>query len=71
MMASDPTLGKFGITVRLFKLVSEMPKDQQLILLKQLVADKISAHLYKLIVEMTEEQQIILLEQIGQVPQIE
>ncbi len=71
MMASDPTLGKFGITVRLFKLVSEMPKDQQLILLKQLVADKISAHLYKLIVEMTEEQQIILLEQIIQVPQIE
>ena len=66
MIASDPTLGKFGITARLFKLVSDMPKDQQLILLKQLISDRVSDHLYKLIVEMTEEQQIILLEQMAQ-----
>jgi Tfp pilus assembly protein PilZ len=71
MIASDPTLGKFGITARLFNLVSEMPKDQQLILLKQLVGHKVSSHLYKLIVDMTEEQQIILLEQMGQSPQVE
>ena len=71
MIASDPTLGKFGITARLFKLVSDMPKDQQLILLKQLVSDKVSDHLYKLIVDMTEEQQIILLEQMGQMPEVE
>jgi Tfp pilus assembly protein PilZ len=71
MMASDPTLGKFGITARLFKLVSDMPKDQQLILLKQLIGDSVSAHLYKLIVEMNEEQQIILLEQMGQRPPVE
>ena len=71
MIASDPTTGKFGITARLFNLVSEMPKDQQLILLKQLVGHRVSSHLYKLIVDMTEEQQIILLEQMGQSPQVE
>ena len=71
MIAADPTMGEFNITARLFKLVNDMPRDQQLILLKQLVGDRVSAHLYKLIVEMTEEQQIILLEQIGQLPKAE
>ncbi len=71
MIASDPTLGKFDITARLFNLVSEMPKDQQVILLKQLVGERVAAHLYKLIVDMTEEQQIILLEQMGESPQVE
>lgn len=71
MTASDPTLGKFGITARLFHLVSSMPIDQQLILLKQLAGERVAAHLYKLIVDMTEEQQIILLEQMGESPQVE
>jgi len=68
MMAADLTLGKFSIAARLFNLVGDMPKDQQLILLKQLVGDRVSSHLYKLIVEMTEEQQIILLEQMQKLP---
>jgi Tfp pilus assembly protein PilZ len=71
MIASEPTPGKFSITARLFNLVSEMPRDQQLILLKQLVGEKVAAHLYKLIVDMTEEQQIILLEQMGESPQVD
>jgi len=71
MIAPDPTPDKFGITTRLFRLVGNMPKDQQLILLRQLVGYKVSNHLYKLIVEMTEEQQIILFEQISQSPQME
>ena len=71
MIASDPALGKFGITARLFKLVGDMPKDQQLILLKQLLGDRVSTHLYKLIVNMNEEQQIILLEQMDQMPSVE
>lgn len=70
-MASDPKLGKFDITARLFNLVSEMPRDQQLILLKQLVGERVDTHLYKLIVNMTEEQQIILLEQMGESTQVE
>jgi len=68
MTVADPSLGKFGITTRLFNLIGEMPKDQQLILLKQLVGDQVAAQLYKLIVDMTEEQQIILLEQMGKSP---
>ena len=68
MMEAIPNMGKFSITARLFKLVSEMPRDQQLILLKQMVGDNVAAQLYKLIVEMTEEQQIILLEQMDQLP---
>ena len=71
MIAPDPTEGKFGITTRLFRLVGNMPKEQQLVLLRQLLGDKVSNHLYKLIVEMTEEQQIILFEQISQSPQME
>ncbi len=70
-MFSDPNLGKFDITARLFNLVSAMPKDQQLILLKQLAGENVDIHLYKLIVNMTEEQQIILLEQMGQTAQVE
>ena len=68
MIAANQAPGKFSITGRLFKLVGDMPKDQQLILLKQLVGDSVSAQLYKLIVEMTEEQQIILLEQMQELP---
>jgi Tfp pilus assembly protein PilZ len=66
MIASDPALGHFGITARLFNLVSNMPKNQQLTLLKQLVGAKVAAQLYKLIVDMTAEQQVILLEQLGE-----
>ena len=70
-MSSDPNLGKFDITARLFNLVSEMPKDQQLILLKQLAGGSVATHLYKLIVNMTEEQQVILLEQMGESTHVE
>ena len=66
MTASDPTLGQFGLTARLFNLVSNLPKDQQLILLKQLAGTKLADQLYKLIVDMTAEQQGILLEQMGE-----
>ena len=71
MIVTEPALGEFSITARLFNRIGEMPRDQQLILLKQLVADKVAKNLYKRIVEMTEEQQIILLEQVEQSPQVE
>ena len=70
-MESDPQLGSFGTTARLFKLVYDMPKDQQLILLKQLIGEHVTRHLFKLIVEMSEDQQIILLEQMGEAPTVE
>jgi Tfp pilus assembly protein PilZ len=70
-MASEPQHGKYDLTARLFKLISQMPRDQQLILLKQLVGDNVATHLFKLIVDMTEEQQIILMDQMGQMPQFD
>jgi Tfp pilus assembly protein PilZ len=71
MIAPDPTPGKFGITKQLFKLVGDMSKDQQLVLLRQLLGDEVRIHICKVIAEMTEEQQIILFEQISQTPQME
>ncbi len=71
MIESNPQLGTFTITARLFKLIDDMPKDQQLILLKQLIGDHVTKHLFKLIVEMSEDQQIILMEQMGETPTIE
>lgn len=65
MIASEPQTAKYMTTVRLFSLIGGLPKDQQLILLKQLVGDQVTAHLFKLIVEMSEDQQLILLEQLG------
>ena len=49
MIASNPTADKFSITTRLFRLVGDMPKDQQLTLLRQLVGDTVSNYLYKLL----------------------
>ena len=37
MLDTDPQLGKYGVTARLFKLINDLPKDKKLILLKQLI----------------------------------
>jgi Tfp pilus assembly protein PilZ len=71
MTESDPQAGTFNITARLFKLIHDMPKDQQLFLLKQLIRGQVTRQLFKLIVEMSEDQQIILLEQMGESPAVE
>jgi hypothetical protein len=71
MLETDLQLGRYGITARLFKLISDMPKDKKLILLKQLIGDDVTAQLCKLIIEMSEEQQIILLEQLEAMPTFE
>jgi hypothetical protein len=71
MLTSDPQAEKYGTTARLFAAVSHLPRDQQLILLKQMIGDRVTEHLFKLIVEMTESQQSLLLEQIGHSPEVE
>jgi Tfp pilus assembly protein PilZ len=71
MLDTDPQLGKYGVTARLFKLIDDLPKDKKLILLKQLIGDNVSTQLSKLIVEMSEDQQIILLEQLESMPVVE
>ncbi|MDO8941732.1 MAG: hypothetical protein Q7U75_01040, partial [Desulfobacterales bacterium] len=65
---SRPSLGRFGVTARLFHLVDEMPKDKQLILLKQLLGERITSHLCKLIVEMTDDQLQRLCDQLEELP---
>jgi len=61
-------LGPFSTTARLFTLVDELPRDKQLILLKQLLGDRITTHLFKLVLEMPEEQQVRLMEQMLDFP---
>ena len=63
-----PRLGRFSTTARLFALVDEMPRDKQLILLKQLLGDRITTHLYQLVLDMPEEQQQRMLEQLAEFP---
>ena len=48
--------------------MDELPKEKQLILLKQLLGDRITNHLNKLVLEMPEEQQSRLLEQLLDFP---
>lgn len=71
MLDTDPQYGRYAITARLFKLISDLPKDKKLILLKQLIGDDVTAQLCKLIVEMSEDQQIILLERLEAMPTVE
>lgn len=63
-----PRLGRFGTTARLFTLVSGLPRDQQLILLKGLLGDRIVAHLYKLVLDLSEEEQQLLMDQLLETP---
>ena len=65
---SRPGVGRFGVTARLFHLVDEMPRDKQLILLKQLLGERITSHLCKLIVEMSDDQLQRLCEQLEELP---
>ena len=65
MITSEPQGSRYMVTAWLFSLIGSLPRDQQLILLKQLVGDKVTDQLFKLIVEMSEDQQLILLEQLG------
>jgi hypothetical protein len=60
----ESRLGRFAVTAHLFRLVDELPKDKQLILLKQLLGDRISAHLCKMVIEMPEEQRQQLSERL-------
>ncbi len=60
--------GRFGIMARLFSLVDQLPKDHQLILLKQLLGERITQHLYKLVLEMTVDQRQRLFEQLMESP---
>jgi hypothetical protein len=61
-------LGRFSITAQLFNRVDQLAKDQQLILLKQLLGERITQHLFKLVLEMSEAQRQRLFEQLMESP---
>lgn len=61
-------LGRFGTMARLFSLIDQLPRDQQLILLKQLLGERITQHLYKLVLEMPEDRRQQLFEQLLESP---
>jgi hypothetical protein len=63
-----PRLERFGTMARLFALVDELPRDKQLILLKQLLGDRITTHLYQLVLDLPDEQQQRMLEQLAELP---
>ncbi len=65
MLNSEPQAGKYAVTARLLGLIHNLPKDQQVLLLKQLVGERVTKHLFKLIVEMSEDQQLLLLDQLS------
>ena len=65
MLNSEPQTGKYAVIARLLGLIHNLPKDQQVLLLKQLVGERVTKHLFKLIVEMSEDQQLLLLDQLS------
>jgi Tfp pilus assembly protein PilZ len=65
MLNSEPQAGKYAVIARLLGLIHNLPKDQQVVLLKQLAGQRVTEHLFKLIVEMSEDQQLLLLDQLG------
>jgi hypothetical protein len=64
----DSRTGRFGTTERLFRLVAELPKDKQLILLKGLLGERMLTHLYQLVLDLSEAQQHQLMDQLLEYP---
>ena len=64
----DSQIGEYKVTARLFNYVSNLPKEKQYILYKQLVKCNVKTELFKLIIDLTEQEKIGLLEQLGEMP---
>ena len=69
MTPSERSSGKYPIIARLFELMNTISEDQLLIILKQLLADKLSTHIFKLVIDMPDVQQVALLEKLEQTVQ--
>jgi hypothetical protein len=57
-------LGRFSTMTRLFGLVDQLPRSQQLVLLVQLLGHRLPHQLYKLVLEMSDLERQQLLEQL-------
>jgi Tfp pilus assembly protein PilZ len=68
MTSVNPPSEQHTINLKLAEMIKNLPEDQQLILLKQLLKGNLTPTLYRLIGKMTEYQQSILLEQLQEQP---
>ncbi len=68
MASVNPPSEQNTINLKLAEMIKNLPEDQQLILLKQLLKDNLTPTLYRLIGKMTEYQQSTLLEQLRKQP---
>lgn len=65
MPPSEAFSGKYGLTIRLFNLIENSSKPQQIKLLRQIIGEKLNETLFKLIIELSQEQQLDLLDQLS------
>lgn len=68
MASANPPSEPNTINLKLAELIKNLPVDQQLILLKQLLRGNLTSTLYRLIGKMTDHQQSALLEQLQEHP---
>ncbi len=61
MKATGMPRGKYPVISRIFERINHISEDQLILILKELLKEKFSAHLFKLIIDMSDEQQATLL----------
>ncbi len=69
MTKTDTSSGKYSIIARLFELMNTISEDQLLLILKQLLKEKLSTHIFKLVIDMPDEQQTALLQKLEETAQ--
>ena len=69
MKKSEAPSGKYPIIARLFELMNTISEDQLLMILKQLLKDKLSTHIFKLVIDMPDKQQMALFEKLEETVQ--
>ena len=61
-------IGEYKVTARLFNFISDLTRDKQYILYKQLIKGHVKNELFKLIIDLTENEKINLMERLGEMP---
>jgi Tfp pilus assembly protein PilZ len=64
MTAPSVPSNKYQFIAHLFELMNTISEDQLLIILKQLLTDKLGTHIFKLVLDLPDEQQAALLKQL-------
>ena len=64
----DSQIGEYKVTARLFNYISNLSREKQYILYKQLIKGHVKEELFKLIIDLSEHEKISLLERLGEMP---